>query len=139
MFAFSLLPPAFFLLFLQSDDKNMNLQLVKEKCHCLKAFLHLASLRHCLGFVCLTFCLLCRPPVASCRMWLGCREIECLFFFLEELKIVTSSPCTLLVISPVLGVKSGCLFHVLPMHLMCPGGLVSREDPWVQWEALRCC
>lgn len=77
--------------------------------------------------------------MASCRMWLGCREIECLFFFLEELKIVTSSPCTLLVISPVLGVKSGCLFHVLPMHLMCPGGLVSREDPWVQWEALRCC
>lgn len=36
-FFFCLLPP--FLLFLQSDIKNMNLQLGKEKCHCLKAFL----------------------------------------------------------------------------------------------------
>lgn len=60
-----------------------------------------------------------------------------LVFFLKELKIVASS-CTLLVVLPLPGFKSGCLSHVLLMHLMCPGGLVSREAPWVQWEVMTC-
>lgn len=67
----------------------------------------------------------------------GLQRNRLLIFNSLRKKIVASS-CTLLVVLPLPGFKSGCLSHVLLMHLMCPGGLVSREAPWVQWEVMTC-
>lgn len=110
------LPP--FLLFLQSHIKNMNLQLGKEKCHWLKALPFFSfgiwqAWDIAQGFVCLTFCLLCRTSVASCRMWFGWRCVGVLLFFFERRRKIVTSQCSLLAALPLPGVSLGYLSLLL--------------------------
>lgn len=120
MFAFFSFSPSF-LLFLQSDIKNMNLQLGKEKCHWLRTFLASGKLETLLGVCLLNLLFAVRNLGGELQNGAWLQMLLCFsFFLLKEEKIVTASPCALLAASPLPGLSLGYP-SLLLMRLMCPG------------------